>query len=178
MRKPLALSLLFVAATLSSQQPATVPLFDAPVVVVDGFSRMDEVVDLDLDGDLDAAGIWFDSVSNSSLPIYLQLSMHENDGTGRFTKSVLASFQVSTGAVSAEYRSVVGDFDGDGHDDLFSTFLSTYCQSRVGGPVVHSLSTTARIPSDATLHAGRRTTSSAKATSTAMARSTSSPRPT
>jgi len=132
------LSVLVGGALIAQQQPA-VRVLDAPVVAVEGFSRIDQLVDLDRDGDLDGAGLWFARTTSSSNPIYLELSLHSNDGQGRLTKSLLRQIQTTSGGQPTDYNSAIGDFDGDGYDDLFTTWGNTLCRSRPGAPLVSAL---------------------------------------
>ncbi|MFO1077349.1 MAG: VCBS repeat-containing protein [Planctomycetota bacterium] len=134
MHRQLASLFLCTCPALLAQRPGAL---DAAVVAAEAFGRIDELCDLDLDGDLDGVGVWYAMTNNSSLPIYHQLSLHRNDGTGHLTKSLLSQVQVNTGGLPTDYRSVVGDFDGDGHDDVFSLFQYSLCLSRPGNPIVY-----------------------------------------
>ncbi|MFY9345499.1 MAG: VCBS repeat-containing protein [Planctomycetota bacterium] len=114
--------------------------FDAPVVVVDAWSRIDELLDLDLDGDLDGFGMFFNEMSSSSQPAFIQAKLHRNDGSGRFTSSLVWQWLSSPGQPTT-YRSAVGDIDGDGHADVITLRGSEawIVESRPGQPIVRML---------------------------------------
>ncbi|HEX5052071.1 MAG TPA: VCBS repeat-containing protein [Planctomycetota bacterium] len=114
--------------------------FDAPVVAVDVWSRIDELVDLDLDGHVDGFGIYTNQTTSSSQPVFLQAKLHRNDGAGHFTTSVLYQWPATAGTPTT-YRSAVGDTDGDGHPDVITLVGNQIwvVESRPGAPVVRTL---------------------------------------
>jgi hypothetical protein len=116
------------------------PLFDAPVIAVDGWSRIDELVDLDLDGDLDGFGLFLNQVSQSGQPAFMQAKLHRNDGSGQFTSSVIYQWSSSPGQPT-QYRSAVGDIDGDGHNDVITLrgAEAWIVESRSGQPTARVL---------------------------------------
>jgi hypothetical protein len=140
MRHALAFALFAPLSLVAAQQTNSV--FDAPVIVVDAWSRIDELVDLDLDGDLDGFGIYYNQVTMSTNPSYLQAKLHRNDGSGAFTSTLLYQWQTSSGLGPTTYRSAVGDVDGDGHADVVTLRGAEVwlVESRPGQPTVRTLS--------------------------------------
>ncbi|MBL8750444.1 MAG: VCBS repeat-containing protein [Planctomycetes bacterium] len=140
MRHAHAVGSLFALLTPLLAQSPSVRL-DAPVVVVDQWSRIDELADLDLDGDLDGVGFYdFTFLQQSGQPSVLQWKLHRNDGTGRFDSSVLYQWPQSSGGAFTHYLTPVGDLDGDGHADVLmvgTTMLAL--ESRPGQPVLRTL---------------------------------------
>ncbi|MCA9322694.1 MAG: hypothetical protein KDB53_18270 [Planctomycetes bacterium] len=91
---------------------------DAPRIAFDEMSRVDELVDLDDDGDLDGIGWWW----NGGLTANAVLKCFRNDGAGAFTASapipisVFPGFDVVPTPVGV-WDSVTADFDLDGDPD-------------------------------------------------------------
>lgn len=140
MRIPLSVgAILALSLPLLAQLPQA--RLDAPVVVVDQWSRIDEIADFDLDGDLDGIGFYdFTFLTTSGQPSYLQWRLHRNDGSARFTSSVLQQWQVYSGGAFTKYPAPVGDIDGDGHADALmigSPMLAL--ESRPGQPVLRTM---------------------------------------
>ncbi len=139
MRHALVAGSVCTLPALFAQAPSA--RLDAPMVVVDQWSRIDELVDLDLDSDLDGVGFYdFTFLTQSGQPSVLQWRLHRNDGTGRFDSSVLYQWPLSSGGAFTHYLTPVGDLDGDGNDDVLmvnGTMLAL--ESRPGQPVLRSL---------------------------------------
>ncbi len=86
--------------------------FDATQIQLDAWSRMDHLIDIDHDGDLDALGGWIIESSASTFHIEAYI----NDGHGDFASDTWLIGIENTNQWSTHFA--VGDFTGDGHDDF------------------------------------------------------------
>ncbi len=108
------LSLLAFAAPAAAQEARAA--FDSPVVALDVFSRFENLLHLDADGDVDAFAVYWGNTD------YDVIRVHgwSNDGSGGFTSAWPEMTAVAPGA-PLPVHSDVGDLNGDGADDFVFT---------------------------------------------------------
>ncbi len=87
-------------------------VFDAPLVAIDESHRMDELADMDGDGDLDAVGWWWTNSNRSSVVV----SIIDNGVLGFTTNSGSVSVTVPyiNSAPATTWASTMADVDNDG----------------------------------------------------------------
>ncbi len=107
-----ALALLLLPEATSVAQPSAAR-FDAPVVIASNQERIDEMLDLDADGDLEAFGFFWEDSDKDSVRVF----GYRNDGAGTFTKLWSFVHPVNTTGSQREH-SAVTDLNGDGRDDF------------------------------------------------------------
>ncbi len=97
-------------------------LFDATQIQLDPWSRMDALLDVDHDGDIDGVGVWVQQTGT----YVAEIEVHLNDGSGDFTSGswVLAAESVGWHGWN-EFVVTTGDFTGDGHDDIVAVGIDT-----------------------------------------------------
>ncbi len=111
--RPASIGVLFLCLAAAPQAPAqeSAALYDAAVVVLSNDKRMDALLDLDGDGDLDAVGVWHETLDAEPY-----LSTFSNDGSGRFVPHDRVRLGYRT--IPYGHRIVVGNLDGTGGDDF------------------------------------------------------------
>ncbi len=87
--------------------------YDAPVVVLSGTRKFDELLDLDDDGSMDAIG-WWHSYSWGKVDVV----GYRNDGAGTLNSVWVFQLGYSGPYYQLEVKTEVGDFNGDGRDDF------------------------------------------------------------
>ncbi len=91
--------------------------FDAPIVVTDPLFRMDDLGDMDGDGDPDAIGWWY----YPSFPNDIRISViqnHSTDGTFYFDNQRMdVHVPQLSGQNSMPWDSLLADFNGDGREE-------------------------------------------------------------
>ncbi|MCA9319561.1 MAG: VCBS repeat-containing protein, partial [Planctomycetes bacterium] len=142
----LIISLILGCSVAGAQQ--TRQWIDAPMVAFDEHSRVDDLGDLDGDGDLDGIGWWWIGGGSQDA----MLSCFRNDGNGTFAPSSqvvlpLLTFPGNTALQTAvgDWDADLGDFDQDGDLDYALVIGRTVFIVLLDGPdqtpVIHHTST-------------------------------------
>ena len=124
------------AIPLSAQESSAD--FDAPVIVVGPYERIDETLDLNGDAHQDAFGFfWKDSGRDE-----YRVRGYRNPGDGSFQQ--IWQFDLPTGVTGSAptERSAVGDFDNDGLDDFaisFYWFIHIFVTNGTAAPSAYAV---------------------------------------
>ncbi len=131
-----SLASLFLSGPALSQDREPSPFDAANIVLDDEFSRIDALVDINWDGVMDGVGFFVspDDALKGELRTFI------NDGKGRFSATVLASLDIVRNQPVNQL--VVGDWNGDGHDDfalLGSAKMLSYLSKGADQPLPYGL---------------------------------------
>lgn len=121
------------AQTVPLGKHSPVPIFGSAHIVANNWARMDGLVDGNLDGTMDAVGVWT-SAKNLAKGEFKFLA---NDGSGKMTETTLLT-EIAIRGNQPFHGIVIGDWDGDGNDDFMLNRYDgqfSYFLSRKGKPV-------------------------------------------